>query len=659
MVSFLQLACTELPFTFAEIWQKEYDGDNLHLISNFPKTKELIQNGPRADLARILIGRVDAKQEYMATVRADITPLANITNSSSLLADIISTRLLSSILEVVAISLDGGPQYALFYSSTKIGSEFSDIFHHLMKLKKSRKGEMYSSVDVKVEQISEERIEFYAYVVNFQTLICHGVSKEEHADTYLDQNIGHVLSYLLSEEPIFPPLIEDSKVSYEALIGGYVRMNSKSLFKGLENFAVSFLDLSLFTFADIWVPDEEHSVDCPVHLKHVATISKTSCDGNIADVVSNMECLNEMVTVKAGDGCVGRAYSLSRPILSHEKSIAAASKMCDNANVYGSNLYDFERSHAFLTANICSALSIPVHATEEDEQKRTPPNCILSFYSQTDIGGQNEDIFSFIQREARKTLQKGKPRNKRPLTVDVKSCDPKKKVSSVSIQENSFIQDFSLQSSDSSVQCLPCSPKTPVSSIKSATIFCSIQGCNEPNLLNNSRRQFCAAHSKSRKCEHPSGCVKNAQGLTRFCIAHGGGRRCSFPGCDKGARDRYFCTAHGGGKRCNEPNCNKAACGGSVKCTAHGGGKRCHVTGCNKGAQASTNFCVKHGGGRKCSIVGCVKVARGRTNYCARHGGGVRCRMDGCNRVAIGKRQLCRAHGQATVRTSEIQSETL
>ena len=503
-------------------------GENLRLTSNFPETKELIQNGPRADLARMLIRRVDAKQEYMATVRADITPLANITNSSSLLADIISTRILSSIREVVAISIDGGQRFAIFYSSTNIGSEFSDIFHHLMRLKKSRKGETYSSVDVMVEQISKESIEFYAYVVDIETLVCPGVSKEEHADTYLDENIGHALSYLLSEEPIFPPVIEDAKVSCEALIGGNFRMNSKSLFKELEIFAVSFLDLSLFTFADIWVPDEQHSIDSPIHLKHVATISKTSCDKNVADIVSNMECLNEMVTVKAGDGCVGRAYSLSRPIFSHEKSVAAASNMCDIANVYGANLYDFERSHAFLTANICSALSIPVHTTEEDEQKRTPPNCILSFYSQTDIGGQNEGFFSFIQREARKTLQKGKPRNKRPLAVDIKSCDSMKKRSSVSIQENSFIQDFSLQSDDSSVQCLPCLPKTPVSSIKSATIYCSIQGCNEPNLLTNSRKQFCAAHSKSRKCEHPSGCVKNAQGLTRFCIAHGGGRRVSF-----------------------------------------------------------------------------------------------------------------------------------
>jgi len=31
--------------------------------------------------------------------------------------------------------------------------------------------------------------------------------------------------------------------------------------------------------------------------------------------------------------------------------------------------------------------------------------------------------------------------------------------------------------------------------------------------------------------------------------SHGSISQCSFPGCDKGARDRYFCTAHGGGKR--------------------------------------------------------------------------------------------------------------
>ena len=38
------------------------------------------------------------------------------------------------------------------------------------------------------------------------------------------------------------------------------------------------------------------------------------------------------------------------------------------------------------------------------------------------------------------------------------------------------------------------------------------------------------------------------QGSTCYCIAHGGGRRCTFPGCGKGARDKFFCAGHGGGK---------------------------------------------------------------------------------------------------------------
>ena len=38
------------------------------------------------------------------------------------------------------------------------------------------------------------------------------------------------------------------------------------------------------------------------------------------------------------------------------------------------------------------------------------------------------------------------------------------------------------------------------------------------------------------------------KGNTGYCIAHGGGKRCTFPGCLRGARDKYFCAGHGGGK---------------------------------------------------------------------------------------------------------------
>lgn len=174
------------------------------------------------------------------------------------------------------------------------------------------------------------------------------------------------------------------------------------------------------------------------------------------------------------------------------------------------------------------------------------------------------------------------------------------------------------------------------------TRLCKIQGCNDSV---PGRKPYCARHSGNRQCEYKGGCGKCAQGPTRFCISHGGGRRCTFPGCDKGARDKFFCAAHGGGKRCSRSECCKSAVGGSNFCTMHGGGRRCSVENCNKSAQASTNLCVRHGGGKKCTFPGCTKVARGKTTYCAAHGGGVRCKIEGCNRVAIGKMQLCRAHG--------------
>ena len=182
--------------------------------------------------------------------------------------------------------------------------------------------------------------------------------------------------------------------------------------------------------------------------------------------------------------------------------------------------------------------------------------------------------------------------------------------------------------------------------------ICRIQGCRS---LSVSRRPYCARHSGNRLCEYKGGCTKCAQGATRFCIAHGGGRRCTFPGCDKGARDKFFCAAHGGGKRCSKEGCNKSAVGGSSLCTSHGGGRRCAVEGCEKSAQSSTKFCVKHGGGKKCAHPNCDKVARGRTLYCAGHGGGVRCKLAGCSRIAIGKMQLCRAHGGGSSRGKKAQ----
>ena len=183
---------------------------------------------------------------------------------------------------------------------------------------------------------------------------------------------------------------------------------------------------------------------------------------------------------------------------------------------------------------------------------------------------------------------------------------------------------------------------------------CRIEGCDNESV---SRRPYCSRHSGNRICEYKHGCTKCAQGATRYCIAHGGGRRCIYPGCDKGARDKFHCAAHGGGKRCSQDGCSKSAVGGSSLCTSHGGGRRCTVEGCNKSAQSSTRFCVKHGGGKKCSHEGCIKVARGRTMFCAGHGGGVRCKIDGCSRIAIGKLQLCRSHGGgSSIRQAKVQN---
>jgi hypothetical protein len=75
--------------------------------------------------------------------------------------------------------------------------------------------------------------------------------------------------------------------------------------------------------------------------------------------------------------------------------------------------------------------------------------------------------------------------------------------------------------------------------------MCRVVGCSAQ--ATTKLANLCSLHASSRRCA-ANDCNKCAQGGTGYCIAHGGGRRCTFPGCYKGARDKFFCAGHGGGK---------------------------------------------------------------------------------------------------------------
>lgn len=74
--------------------------------------------------------------------------------------------------------------------------------------------------------------------------------------------------------------------------------------------------------------------------------------------------------------------------------------------------------------------------------------------------------------------------------------------------------------------------------------LCSMEGCQRV-AVRGGKRGVCIRHGGGRRCIHPHGCSKAAQGATFFCIAHGGGRRCEFAQCNRPSRGmNRFCVEH-------------------------------------------------------------------------------------------------------------------
>ena len=145
----------------------------------------------------------------------------------------------------------------------------------------------------------------------------------------------------------------------------------------LENFSRSFLGMSMFDMADIWVPvDNGYSTDnggaLPV-LKHVSTVAHESQNEEFI----SFHCLNCMVAISSWDGCVGQAFASGLPIWSSDEQV----------------IWDFNRATMFRQADIKTAFSYPVYFAGSMRPKF--PSCVVSFYSRSDME-PNETVMNFV-----------------------------------------------------------------------------------------------------------------------------------------------------------------------------------------------------------------------------------------------------------------------
>ncbi len=78
----------------------------------------------------------------------------------------------------------------------------------------------------------------------------------------------------------------------------------------LEEFASAFLDVSVFDFAEVWVPVDDHSD----HLGQVASIISTDSQTN--QTLQDFERMSSTILVRFWSGAVGRAFSSGNPVWS-------------------------------------------------------------------------------------------------------------------------------------------------------------------------------------------------------------------------------------------------------------------------------------------------------------------------------------------------------
>eukprot|EP00980_Cylindrotheca_fusiformis_P018948 scaffold6331_cov195-Cylindrotheca_fusiformis.AAC.12 len=144
----------------------------------------------------------------------------------------------------------------------------------------------------------------------------------------------------------------------------------------LEEFASAFLEVSVFDFAEIWIPIGDQTD----HLGQVTSIISTDSNPIVKEFIQS----TEKILIKSWSGAIGRAYASGNPVWS------------SNRNVF----IDAGRSKFFERMKMETALAVPVFSG-----KSATPSFIFSCYSFV-RSGTVPFVLKFVQ-QALRLLWKG------------------------------------------------------------------------------------------------------------------------------------------------------------------------------------------------------------------------------------------------------------
>jgi len=148
---------------------------------------------------------------------------------------------------------------------------------------------------------------------------------------------------------------------------------SPSRIERLEEFCSAFLGMSVFDFADVWVPAASNGYpDC---LRYAMSVSSTDKNENL----NVFKSLSEHALIKFWTGAVGRAYSSGNPVWSANPSV----------------FVDPGRAPGFDRANIQTVLAVPVFTG-----KQVLPTCVVACYSLVKSGSV-PFVLRFVQQALR------------------------------------------------------------------------------------------------------------------------------------------------------------------------------------------------------------------------------------------------------------------
>lgn len=139
----------------------------------------------------------------------------------------------------------------------------------------------------------------------------------------------------------------------------------------LEEFASAFLEVSVFDFAEVWIPVGGQSE----FLGQVTSITSSNFNPLLDDFIQK----GEKILIKNWSGAVGRAFASSNPVWSSNRDV----------------FVDSGRSELFDRVNIETVLAVPVFSG-----KSTTPSIIFSCYSLV-RSGTVPFVLKFVQQAMR------------------------------------------------------------------------------------------------------------------------------------------------------------------------------------------------------------------------------------------------------------------